>query len=434
KYANEPFTLIDHPLTIVILPESSINELKDVSPEIASFRNFLYVYWHGRYSYIGQYSHATESAVKTGMNRDVNTQLVTLADETRFAIPKMLPACEDGWEEIQLSTVLTKVVAYVTFRSFVGLPLSREDAWIEATTNYATTLSKFSAAVRESHWSLRWLARPVHWFRTVRPHQQQFVGMLAPIVAAAKRAKQDREQGLDAEPPRTLIEWMISYNKMKDVSASKITGAQLTASFAAIHSTTGLVEHVLLDLAARPDDAQALRDELTEHAPDGNLDKVAISKLWKLDSFIKESQRCNPATAFHMLRLTSSPLQISPFPPIPANTNVAISAPGTSGITSYDNRDAFDGFRHARARAAPDASNKHQLVTTGPTATSFGHGPHACPGRYFAANEIKVLIAELLTRYDLKFAEGMERPRNMLLPGGAVFADPGAKVLFRGRK
>lgn len=297
KYPNEPFTLIDHPLTIVILPESSINELKDVSPDVASFRNFLYVYWHGKYSYIGQYSHALESAVKTGMNRDVNTQLAMLADETKYAVPKMLGNLGNDWTEVQLSNVLTKIVAYVTFRSFVGLPLSREDSWIEATTNYAATLSKFSAAIRESHWSLQWLARPIHWFRTVRPHQQQFVNMLAPIVAAAKGAKRDREQGLDVEPPKTLIEWMISYHKMKDVSASKITGAQLTASFAAIHSTTGLVEHVLLDLAARPDDAQAIRDELNQHAPDGKLDKVAIAKLWKLDSFIKESQRCNPATA-----------------------------------------------------------------------------------------------------------------------------------------
>lgn len=135
-----------------------------------------------------------------------------------------------------------------------------------------------------------------------------------------------------------------------------------------------------------------------------------------------------------MLRLTTAPLQIGPFQRIPANTNVAISAAATSGITSFDNADSFDGFRHARARAAPDAANRHQLVTTGPTATSFGHGPHACPGRYFAANEIKVLIAELLIKYDLKFADGEGRPKNMLLPGGAVFANPQAKVLFRARK
>jgi cytochrome P450 len=32
----------------------------------------------------------------------------------------------------------------------------------------------------------------------------------------------------------------------------------------------------------------------------------------------------------------------------------------------------------------------------------FGHGIHACPGRFFASNEIKVVMIELLQKWDIR--------------------------------
>jgi ent-kaurene oxidase len=45
---------------------------------------------------------------------------------------------------------------------------------------------------------------------------------------------------------------------------------------------------------------------------------------------------------------------------------------------------------------------------------NFGAGSHACPGRFFASNEIKLIVAELLMNYDMRFAEGQGRPENMV--------------------
>lgn len=63
--------------------------------------------------------------------------------------------------------------------------------------------------------------------------------------------------------------------------------------------------------------------------------------------------------------------------------------------------------------------NKHQFVTTSPDSIAFGHGSHACPGRFFASNEIKVVLVELLRRWDFRLegdlsgvgGEG-KRPKN----------------------
>ena len=55
------------------------------------------------------------------------------------------------------------------------------------------------------------------------------------------------------------------------------------------------------------------------------------------------------------------------------------------------------------------------------------------PGRFFAANELKTIVAYILIHYDLKLpGEGL-RPQNLYLARN-ILPDPSGKVLFRRRK
>lgn len=72
-------------------------------------------------------------------------------------------------------------------------------------------------------------------------------------------------------------------------------------------------------------------------------------------------------------------------------------------------------------------------MTTSTESIAFGHGTHACPGRFFASNEIKVIFASLLMRYDVKLKEGMGRPANMR-GKTRLGPDTKAEVLFRKRE
>ena len=45
----------------------------------------------------------------------------------------------------------------------------------------------------------------------------------------------------------------------------------------------------------------------------------------------------------------------------------------------------------------------------------FGLGKHACPGRFFASNEIKVLLCRIILDYDMKLLDGTTRPANDLV-------------------
>lgn len=51
-------------------------------------------------------------------------------------------------------------------------------------------------------------------------------------------------------------------------------------------------------------------------------------------------------------------------------------------------------------------AGKHQFVSVSNSSLMFGYGKHACPGRFFAANEIKLVLAKLLLRYEIEMPEG----------------------------
>ena len=57
----------------------------------------------------------------------------------------------------------------------------------------------------------------------------------------------------------------------------------------------------------------------------------------------------------------------------------------------------------------------------------------ASPGRFFAANELKAIMAHLIVNYDVKLEQEGMRPLNKYF-GLAVLPDPTAVVLFRKRR
>jgi cytochrome P450 len=84
--------------------------------------------------------------------------------------------------------------------------------------------------------------------------------------------------------------------------------------------------------------------------------------------------------------------------------------------------------------------NRHQFLTTSSNSLVFGHGNHACPARFFASNEIKVMMIELLRNWgfrlkgDEKGAGGEEKtPRSLEMELG-ITPNRDAEIEFRRRR
>lgn len=91
----------------------------------------------------------------------------------------------------------------------------------------------------------------------------------------------------------------------------------------------------------------------------------------------------------------------------------------------FPDHDKFDALRFYKLRQAKTEQETgtkqaevvalNQFVSVGgPTSLTFGFGRHACPGRFFAVNEIKMIMATTLANYDIEMVEGStERYKNL---------------------
>jgi len=64
---------------------------------------------------------------------------------------------------------------------------------------------------------------------------------------------------------------------------------------------------------------------------------------------------------------------------------------------------------------------------------AFGLGKHACPGRFFASNELKLVLAHLVVSYDVKLEDEGVRPSNVSF-SDTLLPNPNAHVFFRRRQ
>lgn len=137
-------------------------------------------------------------------------------------------------------------------------------------------------------------------------------------------------------------------------------------------------------------------------------------------------------------RIVKEPLILSDGLTLPTNTYVCVVHTASIGRES----EPFDGFRYSKKRdgggcgvegARSSSSTRDQYSSTDRDHNTFGHGRYACPGRFIAAVEIKMVLAEMLLRYDVKFIGGEGRPKNMQF-AELGFQDPRVRVFVRERR
>ncbi|OBT60670.1 hypothetical protein VE03_09880 [Pseudogymnoascus sp. 23342-1-I1] len=433
KYPDSPFVLPTTP-PIVILPHACVNEVKSLPENKVSFTKDAQHVFTYKVTGIGEESHEILSAIKIDLTRNLNNVLDGLQDEARYAINSEFGPCED-WTPQPVYSKLTRIVALLSGRIFVGRPLSRDEAWVKATINYTWACVQASYACKRYSPYLRNFVGPyLKEVKNLKKLRQEGADLLQPIMNHLLQKTESEKLSLDGfdDEPGTFCSWILKYTNEKErASALHLANSQMAISFAAIHTTSMANSEALFDLAAHPEYIKILREEIKEVLTEDGYDidgegftklkKSSFNKLRKLDSFIKESQRFSPPGIISLQRMTTSNVTLSTGHTIPTNTRIAFASqaihrsPLTTTFSpeynpaSYAPPSVFDGLRFYKLREMPGKENRHQYVTTERDSLSFGYGIHACPGRFFASSEIKVVIIELLRNWDLRLKGDTER-------------------------
>lgn len=99
---------------------------------------------------------------------------------------------------------------------------------------------------------------------------------------------------------------------------------------------------------------------------------------------------------------------------------------------------AFDPYRFYRLRSGETAdpigyksTEQYQFVTVTKENMGFGYGRHACPGRFFAANEIKLILARLLLDFDFKMPEGETKRFDNVVVASSIIPDARKEIMLR---
>lgn len=359
-----------------------------------------------------------------------------LSAETAQTIQEELPPCDDFTPVVVYQTVL-RMVAKISGAIFIGPELCRSEDYLNASIGY--TLDFLNAVNKLKQWNKRW-----RWLgRYFTPEVDKLFkerkkahNFLNPVI---KQRRADMAAGKDM--PDDALQWMLNKIDETGLSDDILAETQLNMSMAAIHTTTLTVTMILYDLVVRPDVIEEIRKEVRSvlAANHGVMTSHALFEMKFLDSVMKESQRVNPGSLIRFQRYVDKPVTLSDGTHLPAGYMIETAHALTVQDPSvYRNPEKFDPRRFLDLRNGTSEDllkyknkEQHQFVTVTKDFMHFGYGRHACPGRFFAANEIKLILARILVDYDMQMPDGLtERYANINM-GPDAFPDPTKEVLFK---
>ncbi|POS72960.1 ent-kaurene oxidase [Diaporthe helianthi] len=358
-------------------------------------------------------------------------------NELDDALRVEIPDCKDKWVPVPMFEALSLIVARVTGRVFVGPRLCRDPDWIKVSIDYDVNVGGAVVLLRMFPPFLHpLLARLIpSWWRA-HANIATAENIIGPEVRARRKAQAD---DLDYVKPNDLLQWMMDEGKGWEAEPESLALRQLVVNLAALHTTSMATTHAMYDLCAHPEYTKPLRDELVEVLrADGGWQRNTLSKLRKLDSFIKETQRWSPASLMSFNRYLRKPVTLKDGTHLPAGTHLCFAAEPIlmdDDLVPGGNASAFDPFRFEREPDESEHRNRFDLTTIDTRQLHFGAGRYGCPGRFFASEVMKLMLAHMLLRYDFEYMPAEKkngRPKNMISDEN-IFPDPSVKILVRER-
>ncbi|KAI0395382.1 cytochrome P450 [Xylariaceae sp. FL0594] len=427
KYRDSMFLVQTADMERIVLSPKYVDEIRTAPESVLSVRQGMAQRHLGNFTTLDIIltSHLQNDVCKTHLTQNLHQLVGPVNEEAQYWLGQLL---DKPSVELPGHQTILRIIAGVTSRVLIGLPTSRDEDWLDVAVGYTGDVFQVSTALRPYPPFLRYLVAPfLSSTKRMRSHIQVANKKIGHLFA-------EKLNGSEKEDVN-MIQWMTEAAQGGDRDVDVLVKKLLFLTLAAVHTSTMSATHALFDLCAMPEYIEPLREEAQRVIGERGWTLAGINELKLLDSFMKESQRINHPGLLSFNRRVMQPLHLSDGVTIPAKTFITMA---TNSIArdpqNYSDPDTFDGFRFYKRRqqSAQDAT-RHQFVSTGPDSLPFGHGKFACPGRFFAAAQIKVVLANILLGYDVSFPDGQTaRPEN-IFSGEGIGPDRTQRIVFKRR-
>ncbi|KAL4746289.1 cytochrome P450 [Aspergillus terricola var. indicus] len=346
------------------------------------------------------------SVISGPLTRETGNLIPVLLDEIRHGIDSLWGTDTENPLSVCVFNTMSRIVGQATNRVFVGLPLCRDPALLDAAMAFSLDIPIASTLLQFFPRLLRPLVAPLLTLPN-RLHTHRATRILRPEIHRRLAAYAGPKTG-----PNDFLQWSIDQAKsLADPYyglPNTLAGRILLNNFTSIHTSSFAITHALLDLAASPTNFTAeLRKEITTalDAHSNTYNKRTLSAMPKLDSTLRESQRLNSFVITATNRMVSAPDGVTTPSGLHVPRGTMLCAPAYGVLHDPDLYPDPGEFRPFRGRGDPGtgyiARARQAWTTTSPEYPAFGHGRHACLGRFFASTLLKLVLAYVIENYEI---------------------------------
>ncbi|KAI0831537.1 cytochrome P450 [Hypoxylon sp. FL0890] len=438
KYPNQPWRVLTDFGDRIVLPPHLIEDIRneqnmhflkgfrlDFHGEIPGFEPVLFICRDDM----------MVSVIKKNMVKPSAEMTKALSNESEFILSKLVGDSTD-WHEMEVTPLVGEIVPRLIARIFLGEELCRNEEWLEITRQYQRNWLYGSRVLNMVPKPLRKFA---HWVIpeciALRSLLKDARRLIALVIAKRREMRQAAiAAGREAPKFEDAFGWM----EEEAAARGKICDEVLLADFqmmmglVAFHTTSDLLKQFMIDLAHHEECMQLVREEVIHLLRAEGMSKTAFYKMQLLDSGLKETQRLKPIEHIMLRRLVLNDVRLSNGLLLKKGTRTLVDSRAMRNPAVYENPDEWDVARFVKLRSQPGGAASAQLVSSTANQFGFGFGKHACPGRFFAATNLKVVLCHLLVKYEWKLVPGTD-PTPVAM-GVNLIPNPTAKILIRRRE
>ncbi|OZJ05603.1 hypothetical protein BZG36_01483 [Bifiguratus adelaidae] len=259
------------------------------------------------------------------------------------------------------------------------------------------------------------------------------------IIEAIEPEIQERERGMNGEIPgwerpndilQDLIEDALPRGEERGDMLRYIAQDIVVLVFVSIHTTSHNSNLALWYLALHPEYVDELLDEQKQvFSETSDEDQgtpwtgTAIKKMVKLDSFVRETfrMRGDGADLPHKV-ISEKDCVLSNGMVVPKGEIIQLNLleVNTDADVPGGHPEEFRPWRFV-------AANKN-AIKVGADYLPFGMGKHACPGRFFAIQEIKTILAMIVGKYEISTPDDVDMYPRL---GGPNNFKPKGRMIFK---